>query len=345
MPWKRCIRWPLFLGPLVGMGALIYWLQPPAPRWSSHILDDQVGTIRPIRFSADGGVVYTCPHGPGRVIDELQSVETRPEGTFAFQAWNLETGRPGAAHPKAGYINTAPTFSQDGRFFAGECTSLRSDGRRFICCADLRSGAEFRVPLDKYMKSVDFRFSPCGDYFAVIVVPLLARDATLCIYETATGELVDKRATLCFLPSPTFTKEYLVHLAPRPSKGGYRIELWSLANRQASTALEGVLRDTIISPDGRFLLSLEYEAEEEFAQPVRWRVWNFADRKQHTEFKAEAGVTSALIAPNSKWVVIRGGLDDGAFITLAELDTGKQLGSATGAGLTSWMTLPPTVRC
>jgi len=273
IPWKRALRWSLFLGCLTLLGVGIYRFEAHEPRWTVEGGDTAIDS--PLRISADGMSVYTSPFKPPRNHSVwIWDFETPTPGApppRLFRIWDLATGTSRSAHPARGQLTANSEFSKDGRYFAGVCgwPQMTMEGSvRFVCLVDLQTGEEHALPLPCWLDDAPIHFSPCGQY---LIVGLTEQEGPVQIYECATGQMLDEIYCWGLVWHAVFSEGCLLYVDKEDGEQR-RLKLWNLRERKVAATLADLPEETVVRMIDHFLVIQDNMSGQ-------CRTWNLRTRK------------------------------------------------------------------
>jgi hypothetical protein len=234
---RRVVGWAVFVGALVGLGALIHAGTPPVPRWRAHV--GQPADANVARLSEDDKKLVLCPW----------VTEGDPSEQPVRQI-DVATGRVEALFPDTGPL-TVVQSSPSGRWVAAVSSSVGTG--TILHGLDTRTGDEWRLPFAKAQVG-RLEFSLAEEHLLVEVSPQLAH-----VIDTKEGRVV---ATLPCGRSHHRSVWAGRRLFHQRDIGGEAVVIW---DGRVRGTIPGVRYSFSVSADGRRLLD------------GRLRLWDLSD--------------------------------------------------------------------
>jgi WD40 repeat protein len=300
---------------LVALGVGIYRLTPPEPMCVIE------GKLTPIRFTEEGRALVTMPMQV-EVMGLQNPWAILPGARGPFEVWDTHHGvRKASSLPKEA-IEQASAFSKDGRYFACQQKRMMGDETQvFLSLIDLLAGSSREIPLPETDHPItSLHFSPRGD---LLLRHCVFDEKPLRIFDTASGELLAHRNSNGFDVPEGFLENAFLHDVPKESKHTM-IEVWSWRERKPIALLENAGPNRAVSPDGRYYVAERLSPEG--LQVGKWSIWNLQTYRLEAEYQSEDMlVNPRVISPDGRWLAAVCMGDQGGYVELRELPTGKQV--------------------
>ncbi|MBI2805806.1 MAG: WD40 repeat domain-containing protein [Planctomycetes bacterium] len=309
---NRWLHRALLVGTLIALGVGIYRMTPPEAMCVIDVQNRHLSWLSP-----DGRRLATL-----RIQSDVSFDEHGP-----LQIWDSRTGAEVGRFFEDGVNFLHPIFSRNGRYFATQVAKhdaaakpngIRVDG---VLLANLETGKTIRLPIEKCDAVTVLIFSPRED---LLLRAGLNGCDKLWVYESASGNLLNTRASLHLIHPADFSDETLTHYV-RTESGRAGIELWNPRRNQPLATLDSVL-GAVRSPDGRFLVARGSTSD---GKPSgKSVIWNLRTRQIDAEFSLPGPTTqpTQFISPNSQWLGTFGGAAQDAHVEVRDLATGQLAG-------------------
>lgn len=257
MPWRRAIRWSIFVACLAALGCGLFTFLPPKPRWTAD------GVHVPWVQLADGSGVVLAKKPPSGLAVEIV-------------VRDLETGQKRWSFPEDEGFSFR-VLSPDGQWVFAESVINEE-----VRCVNLATGKGWRKTIkDRVERPLFSEDSALLLLFSHLGIPT--------VFVTSTGELLDKAAKSGYSPLAITPTHVVTHFVPeiKPGHGGNeRFDTVRLWDRQTHMVQEYNINELplAISPDAKTLVTRAVKDSEVISL---WRLPTMARRSVFDEVKAK----------------------------------------------------------